>query len=96
MMKNNNIPNIPAEKFKFVGVIAASLPIIIFPYYSVIGGWVTKYLAVFVSGGAKAATSDTYFTDFIAKPEPSAILCSFASSRPIFAASRRMVFSALK
>ena len=57
-----------SKKFKFVGIIAAIIPIIIFPYYSVIGGWVTKYLAVFVSGSAKAATSDTYFTDFIAKP----------------------------
>ena len=57
-----------SKKFKFVGMIAAIIPIIIFPYYSVIGGWVTKYLAVFVSGSAKAATSDTYFTDFIAKP----------------------------
>ena len=55
-------------KFKFVGVLAAIIPIIIFPYYSVIGGWVTKYLAVFVSGGAHNAANDTYFTDFIAKP----------------------------
>ncbi len=56
------------KKFKFVGIIAAIIPSIILPYYSVIGGWVTKYLAVFVTGGAKAAASDTYFTDFIAKP----------------------------
>lgn len=56
------------QKFKFVGIIAACIPIIIFPYYSVIGGWVTKYLAVFVSGQAHAAATDTYFTDFIAKP----------------------------
>ena len=55
-------------KFKFVGVLAAIIPIIIFPYYSVIGGWVAKYLAVFVSGGAHNAATDTYFTDFIAKP----------------------------
>ena len=48
------------QKFKFVGILASVIPIIIFPYYSVIGGWVTKYLAVFVSGGAKAAASDTY------------------------------------
>ncbi len=57
-----------SAKFKFIGVLAAIVPIIIFPYYSVIGGWVTKYLVTFVSGGAKAAASDTYFTDFIAKP----------------------------
>ena len=56
------------SKFKFIGILAAIVPIIIFPYYSVIGGWVTKYLAVFVSGGAHNAATDTYFTDFIAKP----------------------------
>ncbi len=57
-----------SAKFKFVGVLASVIPMIIFPYYSVIGGWVTKYLVTFVSGGAKAAASDSYFTDFIAKP----------------------------
>ncbi|MBQ9995743.1 MAG: sodium-dependent transporter [Clostridia bacterium] len=56
------------KKFKFVGIIAAIIPSIILPYYSVIGGWVTKYLAVFITGGASTAASDTYFTDFIAKP----------------------------
>lgn len=56
------------RKFKFVGILASVIPIIIFPYYSVIGGWVTKYLATFVSGQAHAAASDSYFTDFIAKP----------------------------
>ncbi len=57
-----------SAKFKFVGVLASVIPIIIFPYYSVIGGWVTKYLVTFVTGGAHAASSDSYFTDFIAKP----------------------------
>ena len=56
------------KKFKFVGIIAAIIPSIILPYYSVIGGWVTKYFAVFITGGASTAASDTYFTDFIAKP----------------------------
>ena len=56
------------QKFKFVGILASVIPIIIFPYYSVIGGWVTKYLAAFVSGSAHAAASDSYFTDFIARP----------------------------
>ncbi len=55
-------------KFRFVGILASIIPIIIFPYYSVIGGWVTKYLATFVSGSAHAAASDSYFTDFIGKP----------------------------
>ncbi len=56
------------SKFKFVGVLAAIIPSIILPYYSVIGGWVTKYFVTFISGGATAAASDTYFTDFISKP----------------------------
>ena len=57
-----------SKKFSFVGVIASVVPAIILPYYSVIGGWVTKYLFVFATGGAKASASDTFFTDFIAKP----------------------------
>ena len=53
------------SRFGFLGILAAIIPIIIFPYYSVIGGWVIKYFAVFISGnGAKAAT-DTYFNEFI-------------------------------
>lgn len=57
-----------SKKYKFVGVLASVVPAIILPYYSVIGGWVTKYLATFVTGQAHAAASDSYFTDFIAKP----------------------------
>ena len=33
------------KKFSFLGVMAALVPVIILPYYSVIGGWVLKYLA---------------------------------------------------
>ncbi len=55
------------SKFKFVGVLAAIIPSIILPYYSVIGGWVTKYFATYVTSGAASAASDTYFTDFISK-----------------------------
>ena len=56
------------KKYSFVGVIASVIPAIILPYYSVIGGWVSKYLAVFISGGAHAAAADGYFESFIAKP----------------------------
>ncbi len=57
-----------SAKHKFIGVMASVVPIIILPYYSVIGGWVTKYLYVFVSGGAHAAAQDGYFESFIARP----------------------------
>lgn len=56
------------KRFGFIGVLASLVPIIIFPYYSVIGGWVTKYLFVFVSGDAGQAASGNYFTEFIASP----------------------------
>ena len=53
------------KKYAFVGWLAAIVPAIILPYYSVIGGWVVKYLAAFISGGAAATAGDTYFGGFI-------------------------------
>ncbi len=52
------------KRFAFVGVLTAAVPTLIFPYYSVIGGWVTKYLAVYVMGDGADAASDTYFSTF--------------------------------
>ncbi len=56
------------KRFGFVGYLGCIVPFIITPYYCVIGGWVIKYLAVFVTGQVNAATSDNYFSDFIARP----------------------------
>ena len=53
------------KKFKWVGVFACLVPFLILPYYCVIGGWILKYLAAFVSGEAAAAAADGYFTGFI-------------------------------
>lgn len=53
------------KRFSFVGILAAAVPIIILPYYSVIGGWVLKYFAGFVSGSASAMASDGYFSGYI-------------------------------
>lgn len=54
------------SKFAFVGWLAAIVPTIILPYYSVIGGWVAKYLFVFAKGDAKlSADGGDYFTNFI-------------------------------
>ena len=53
------------KKFTFVGWIAALVPAIILPYYSVIGGWVMKYLYAFASGHGVAAAGDGYFGSFI-------------------------------
>jgi len=56
------------KKYSFIGLLASLVPAIILPYYSVIGGWVTKYLVAFVTGGAAAAANDTYFGGFISQP----------------------------
>lgn len=53
------------KRFSFLGLLASIVPVIIFPYYSVIGGWVIKYFAAFVSGNLEAAAADNYFTNFI-------------------------------
>ena len=38
---------------------------LICPYYSVIGGWVCKYLYAFLTTDMNTITTDTFFTDFI-------------------------------
>ena len=35
------------EKWKFLGVLACLIPVIILPYYCVIGGWVVKYFTTY-------------------------------------------------
>lgn len=52
------------KKYAFVGILASIVPAIILPYYSVIGGWVTKYFTVFVSGGMNDAATGDYFSAF--------------------------------
>ena len=53
------------KRYSFVGYLAAIVPVIILPYYSVIGGWVTKYLCIFSTGGMSQAAADGFFTNFI-------------------------------
>ena len=50
---------------RFGGWINAIIPILIVPYYSVIGGWVVKYLVDYVLGRGSALAADGYFSAFI-------------------------------
>ncbi len=52
-------------KWKGLGILASLVPIIILPYYLSIGGWVLKYLTIFLTGEVTAAAEDGYFTGFI-------------------------------
>ena len=51
--------------FKIGGWINAVIPMLIIPYYSVIGGWVFKYLFEYLRGSTDALAEDSYFTGFI-------------------------------
>lgn len=53
------------KRYRFIGVLVTLVPVIIFPYYSVIGGWVIKYFFTFLTGGVSEAAEDAYFTGFI-------------------------------
>ncbi len=52
-------------KLGWVGFLACLIPVLILPYYSVIGGWVLKYLSAYLTGNGMQAVADNYFTGFI-------------------------------
>ena len=52
-------------KWKFLGILTFLVPVLIMTYYAVIGGWITKYAVTYITGQAKAAAGDDYFTSFI-------------------------------
>ena len=49
----------------FGGWINAIIPVLIVPYYSVIGGWVIKYLVEYIKGNGSLLATDGYFSSFI-------------------------------
>lgn len=53
------------KRFAWLGWLESLVPAIITPYYCVIGGWVLRYLFVFMRGQASAAAEDGYFGSFI-------------------------------
>lgn len=66
------------KKYAFIGYLASIVPMVILPYYSVIGGWVIKYLVVFASGDAAATAKEGYFDGFITQTaEPLIWFCVF-------------------
>ena len=55
------------KRFGFLGYLAAIVPIIILPYYSVIGGWVIKYMVTFFTGQGTVAAGDSFFGGFVSQ-----------------------------
>ena len=56
------------RKWKFLGVITFFVPVLIMTYYAVIGGWILKYILLFVTGNVETAAQDNCFTSFITEP----------------------------
>lgn len=62
----------------FLGIFACLVPVIILPYYCVIGGWVLKYFLAYLSGDGSRMAQDGYFTEFIsADVQPVALMAIF-------------------
>jgi NSS family neurotransmitter:Na+ symporter len=55
-------------RWGFLGKITFFVPALIITYYTVIGGWVTKYAVVYITGQGQTASGNSYFTSFISSP----------------------------
>ncbi len=53
------------DKYPIIGWIAMLVPMIIVPYYCVIGGWVTKYFADYAVGAGSDLAGAGFFDQFI-------------------------------
>ena len=53
------------EKSGILGILSCLVPVIIMPYYCVIGGWVLKYFIAYLTGESGMAATEGYFTEYI-------------------------------
>lgn len=61
-----------SEKWKYLGLLGIVISFLILSYYSVIGGWVLKYMVEFLKGGIEGDTA-AYFGNYVS-----------GTSKPIF------------
>lgn len=54
------------KNWGFLGVLASLVPMIILPFYCVIGGWIIKYFWVYLTGRGSAMAEEGYYDKFIA------------------------------
>ncbi|MCF0202714.1 MAG: sodium-dependent transporter [Bacteroidaceae bacterium] len=55
------------KRWAFLGILAFTIPFIIYPYYVVIGGWVLKYLCTYAALNGVDAADSSYFPSFIGR-----------------------------
>lgn len=69
------------QKWTFLGYLTFLVPAFIMTYYSVIGGWITKYLVTYLTFRGSEAAQDGYFTSFItSKAAPIAFMLVFLAA----------------
>ena len=56
------------SKWKFLGILTFLVPVLIMTYYAVIGGWILKYITIYLFSSGKEAVADGCFTGFISSP----------------------------
>ena len=56
-------------KWKFLGYLTFLVPVLIMTYYSVIGGWITKYFFEYLTTSGREVAQGGYFTSFITAKE---------------------------
>jgi NSS family neurotransmitter:Na+ symporter len=61
------------KKWRFLGILSSLVPVLILPYYTVIGGWIIKYTSAFLIGQGEKAATDGFFESFIQNPFQSII-----------------------
>lgn len=57
-----------SPKWGFLGKLTFLVPVLIMTYYSVIGGWIVKYMVVYLTGQGNLAAQDGFFGQFITSP----------------------------
>lgn len=68
------------KKWRFLGYLTFLVPTLIMTYYSVIGGWILKYLSEYMISNGTDAAKDGYFISFItSKASPIVFMLIFLS-----------------
>ncbi len=55
------------HRFGFLGILNTLIPLLVFPYYCVIGGWVLKYISVYLFTREHAIIKDDFFHEYISR-----------------------------
>ena len=76
-----------SPRWKFLGIVTFLVPVLIMTYYAVIGGWIGRYIVVYLAGQGSDASIDTFFNSFITNPVQSsmfAVIFMFITAWVVF------------